>query len=675
MNAFATNEPIRVPAGVKYLAVALFLVQTATIWYLVGTFLVPMLVTAIAATVLFTDFRQDVQSGQRTLLFVLLGAFLVFKSRVAPVPIPGVMSAPMTQFSYVAGQFMLAAQLFVIVTSRKPRVLSSSLPWFASVTMVCAADIYLQTDNQRTMFQVFVLLFVLVACAFCAMNRETVGSDQSSPQRTRLLAILMLLVGVTGWIAASSLYEHARDLEDLISNFMDPRLEQQQAGFTSKGELRSVNRLRDSNGDTVAMRVYSDDAPGYLRGFAFGKYRQRKWVTIKDLDRVVNRAARRDVPAGPGENAFYLRNGSADELSSQMQVWPVVDMEATVFLPDRYCCVVGEATQLVVVGEGNVSAPDLPIGLPYTIHQFGEHPTDQLTDTEIEKFFYTETKYVPTQAENLAAEIVSDQMSFDENVQAVISYFRDNFEYSTNFEAPSAEDPINWFLTENRAAHCEFFATSAALILRKAGIPTRYCTGFVAVEPNGYGEHWVIRNKYSHAWAEAWDKERGRWVIVEATPSAGIPQNPNLSELTQLWNYIQDRYQVFRVRLYQGGGMWLLRAILSSRLVQILLGLAAIWILMRVRRWRLGRSSNSRRGPVDPHARDFNQLLARVDKILMRRYGLARSSNEPLLRYADRISSSAPPAISDWYRTYSAARYGPFSPDALHDLRNSARDL
>jgi len=117
-----------------------------------------------------------------------------------------------------------------------------------------------------------------------------------------------------------------------------------------------------------------------------------------------------------------------------------------------------------------------------------------------------------------------------------------NFTYELkNHEYIKGEDPIISFLTRYKKGHCEFFATAAALLLRTQGIPTRYVTGVVCMEPGESKDMWIARMFNFHAWCEAWIPGQG-WRWVEATPANGIPnqatprKNAWLFALSTIWS-------------------------------------------------------------------------------------------------------------------------------------------
>ena len=64
-------------------------------------------------------------------------------------------------------------------------------------------------------------------------------------------------------------------------------------------------------------------------------------------------------------------------------------------------------------------------------------------------------------------------------VQQIHDYFQDNVPYTIRPGAtPWRTDFVNYFLTENKKGYCAHFASAATLILRRMGIPARYCEGY-----------------------------------------------------------------------------------------------------------------------------------------------------------------------------------------------------
>ena len=122
----------------------------------------------------------------------------------------------------------------------------------------------------------------------------------------------------------------------------------------------------------------------------------------------------------------------------------------------------------------------------------------------------------------LAARIARRERDPRRLIAGVENYLMAHHRYSLTIH-PGPGDPVSNFLLQQppMAAHCEYFAASAALLLRCMGVPTRYVVGYYAHEGDGPGVT-VVRQRDAHAWAEAWVAGTG-WVTVDATPGDGRP--------------------------------------------------------------------------------------------------------------------------------------------------------
>jgi hypothetical protein len=139
----------------------------------------------------------------------------------------------------------------------------------------------------------------------------------------------------------------------------------------------------------------------------------------------------------------------------------------------------------------------------------------------------------------------------------------------------------NFVGEDGAAAHCEYFASAAVLLLRSLGIPARYVTGFLAHEAEG--GRTTVRQRDAHAWAEAWLDGAG-WVTVEATPPGGRPDGmPEAVSATQrLADWWTDTWRAFRAAL--GRASWPELALgAGAVLVLLLAGYVLVGLLRRFR--------------------------------------------------------------------------------------------
>ena len=102
-------------------------------------------------------------------------------------------------------------------------------------------------------------------------------------------------------------------------------------------------------------------------------------------------------------------------------------------------------------------------------------------------------------------------------------------------EVPENWDAVEYFLGRNHKGFCVHFASAGVLILRKLGIPARYCDGYmVPTEDLVHSEgeyHVTVKDKHAHAWAEIYLDHIG-WVPVEMTAGRGSTYTGDEPELS-----------------------------------------------------------------------------------------------------------------------------------------------
>ncbi len=120
----------------------------------------------------------------------------------------------------------------------------------------------------------------------------------------------------------------------------------------------------------------------------------------------------------------------------------------------------------------------------------------------------------------LARKLVQDTDDPAKKADIITRFVSANNAYSLKINPPMG-DRISDFILNKRPGHCQYFASSAVIMLRAAGVPARYVVGYYAHEPDGKNSI-IVRARDAHAWAEAWIDGVG-WITLDATPPAGLP--------------------------------------------------------------------------------------------------------------------------------------------------------
>lgn len=207
-----------------------------------------------------------------------------------------------------------------------------------------------------------------------------------------------------------------------------------------------------------------------------------------------------------------------------------------------------------------------------------------------------------------ARELGAGRTRPQDKIGAVTQFLYRNNRYSLTVN-PGPGDPISNFILQRKAAHCEYFASAAVVLLRALGVPTRYVSGYFAHESDGKG--WtLIRQRDAHAWAQSWAPGVG-WVTVDATPSDGRPdaQAGPIPFWWRAWEWLQDALGA--IRQWVTAASWLERGAVFGLLILGLL-IPQVYRYWQRRRWASRGFQYSRPdAALAALARRFEALLAR----------------------------------------------------------------
>jgi len=118
------------------------------------------------------------------------------------------------------------------------------------------------------------------------------------------------------------------------------------------------------------------------------------------------------------------------------------------------------------------------------------------------------------------------------------SYLRRNYGYTLNLAGKPGSDPLAQFLFVTKAGHCEYFASSMAVMLRTLGIPSREVNGFLPGEFNDVAGDYIVRASDAHSWVEAYFPGSG-WITFDPTPAANATEGGLFSRLNFYLDWMQ----------------------------------------------------------------------------------------------------------------------------------------
>ena len=307
-------------------------------------------------------------------------------------------------------------------------------------------------------------------------------------------------------------------------------------GFSEEVTLQTHGTDRDN--PRVVMRVQfpggrpPDTANIHWRVMAFNRFDGTRWHrdTPSDPAELADTSIPDDMPKSVLDPSLRKAVVSLRGLNTAYVpvVWPTAYVKPTddkaPMLPAWH------GYDLKDDSNGNLSRSDNDeeSNFRYRLGWWREPPTRNESvklDPSMRKRF-TQMPDISERTKALAQRIVGDATDRREKVNRIVDYLSQNFEYSVS--APQNQTPkgLENFLFERKQAHCEYFATAAAVLLRIVDVPVRLVNGFLGGRWNGPGDYLVVRQGDAHSWIEVYLPTQG-WRPFDPTPEGAIaPMEP-----------------------------------------------------------------------------------------------------------------------------------------------------
>lgn len=655
------------------------LVQAISLGVVSRTVAFPLLIGVAAVLGASGWFARPVSQRTRFILWIVLAVVLTVKWRVFPLARREMTAVFPADYSLIhaIAQGLLLAQVFEYYlpgAAARTRLGRPAYGWMfcAIITMVCMFD-FIALDRTNRIALALSAVFSALFLPYLAMVRHESKGSRVGWSKVAALSILLAIGIAVGSAGSLYLYQKIMSLDRVIAALFLPPLVDV-SGFSSRATLDSVEQRRNDGAKNIMLRVKSENQPGHLRALAYERFTGKEWTRPSATETCrPSREAPADLVSNESPDSLFRLTGPSGGPWRRMDIWADASLRDVVFKPLATEWVGAPVDTLSVDENLAISAAGLPPRQPYRVAD-----TSALVQQELSDDMRTRYTAVPEgldpRIRALADTIMANQTTARAKAQAVERYFRGNYQYSTGITIPPGYDPLSYFLIERPAAHCEFFAAGATVLLRLAGVPCRYVTGFLVTERNPAGGYWVARNRDAHAWVEAWDDATG-WFTVDATPGAGAEQQWG-SQLAYLWDAVRFRFSSITASLRAGIVAFLVG--LGKRIPVLLpiVAVGGVLVVAMVVYRRLGRRPRKRAVPVPAEVVRMRRLLRTVDKRVRAR-GYHRNRAETLHQFAQRIVAIAGlAAFSQWYRSYAQARYaGSITAQQVSRLEEEMRGL
>ena len=704
----------------KTIAIIMLLTSSVLTALVSGDIAYPTILCMLGLLGLQRRFTWDIKPEKRiitSLLLLLLAIMFSLHYRYASFPgRVAYVQAAAVAWQTIARYFL--ASMILILFLGSPDRLPSSLGLFHVAVTISAGQVLLLDDMYIT-FRLSELFSVILVVLYAATAHESIDTPipkrmgrlrskalvterhMSTPYCFRKKApilsgfafsLILVITANCGWIMSSMLYRHVEVLNYLPVWFWRGRVTLESktdgvslVGFSTSGRLSSVLLIKGDQDPTPALSIKSDGSPGYLRARAFEVYRHSEWHDLSYREALF---PEQNKPFGMyfvgRTNVFRLDERDASNCE-YMTIRHEAQFADAVFTPLGTSFLEAPLNLLLRDDDDIVYAPKFRSGLNYRIAYAKSAYQKPPTGVQGRRTLNIPSHLDP-RIHQLADRIFAGCSTTTEKIDAVVNYFRTNYTYVLGLDIPPDRDKLTHFLLEETTGYCEYFASGAAILLRLAGVPTRYVTGFLVTEKDEQGEFWVARYMDAHAWAEAWDQERKQWIIVEATVREDLATAPAAEELERMGGGIGTLGQLLQA-LYQYGLFGVLSWLFDSHgllaslvLLTTLLG-GAVWLaLSRHYKRKKSKGWTHSRALRNPGLATLHKMLARMDR-KVKTAGLQRHLSETLHAFSRQLRARDSgdglwTRISDWYLEYANLRYcRTISSKRLQKLQQFAQGL
>jgi len=345
------------------------------------------------------------------------------------------------------------------------------------------------------------------------------------------------------------------------------------SGFT--GSLRLGDERRIYLSDRVVMSVTVESADGgppprieYLRGRVVERYADGAWsggsravVTMPGdvpedaivqhvaIDRALLPTLFATYPAVRCEADHGAPQiNSAMELALAVQAWTGSPMRYTAWsLPASLPADSGRWLH----GDVPQNSPASDVSVPPAVADLAarwcaelKESHDRLTAELVQRLWRFSSGQLPPQRAAAEAQALAAASQFRDDIELAIARriaerLREDYAYTLDLTAPAeGRDPLEHFLFDARAGHCEYFASAHAALCASLGVHARVAMGF-RVDPPAEGATYTVRARDAHAWTEVYTPSTG-WVRFDPTPPGRWHEDRSWwSGVTDLWESVK----------------------------------------------------------------------------------------------------------------------------------------
>jgi protein-glutamine gamma-glutamyltransferase len=404
-----------------------------------------------------------------------------------------------------------------------------------SFLMVLAAAVLTVDSTFLLAFAAFMLMAV-VACILMEMRdatgKATIRTSSSSDDLANrqmafsLLGASPLLAFLIMLGATAIFFVLPRISTGYLSAFA--RSHEFSSGFSDQVQLGQIGEIQQSSSLVMHIQIDGDTHGAYdlkWRGVTLNVFDGKTWF---------NPHAQHVVASVGGGRFLLLQDrtslkklppaGSAQVIHYRVLMEPLI---SNVFFLAPTARLLQGNYRLLSMDSGDAVFdldPEHPVGRYEATSDIAQPSPAQLRTTPADYppeilLNYLQLPPVDDRVLRLAKQIVGSADNNYDKAAAIERYLRTHFGYTLQLPRTVPRDPVANFLFERKQGHCEYFASSMAIMLRTLGIPSRVVNGFRTGEFNDLTSQYLIRGSNAHSWVEAYFPGYG-WIGFDPTPAA-----------------------------------------------------------------------------------------------------------------------------------------------------------
>ncbi len=123
-------------------------------------------------------------------------------------------------------------------------------------------------------------------------------------------------------------------------------------------------------------------------------------------------------------------------------------------------------------------------------------------------------------------------------------YLRKNYKYKQfSSRVPEDREAVDYFVFDLKEGHCEYFASTLAVMARINKMPSRVATGFSPGNFNALTHYFEVREYHAHAWTQIFINGIG-WLTFDATPPGEVVSRTTPIGLGSLHDPFGDEWRI-----------------------------------------------------------------------------------------------------------------------------------